>query len=143
MLLSTSLIGLAFTQPMRIRYSLSSGLSRSTFSHQAEYLSDWLQGHPGLVLLIGLLLATAMALPIMMAFSSGLLDAQVQSYLYLQGFVAGLATAGIFLFTRFGMAFDQGSYFAGYNALLMLGLWSSLGSLLWASGRLDRWMLSR
>lgn len=140
-LLSATLIGLASYQPMRIQVVSSEGIRHAMIRTQMEYLSDWLQGHPGLMLLVGLLLLTAVILPLLMACSSGWIAHPVQHYLYIQGITAGLATVGIAWFTHFEMAHGPALYLSGYRALLMLGLWSSLGSILWASGRLDRWML--
>jgi hypothetical protein len=141
MLLSATLIGLAFSQPMRIQVVSSPEIHPASVHTQTEYLSDWLQGHPGLMLLLGLLLITAAILPLMMACSPGWITQSGQNYLYLQSLTAGLATMGIVWFTHFEMAHGPVLYLSGYRALLMLGLWSSLGSFLWASDRLDRWML--
>jgi hypothetical protein len=140
MLLVTTLTGMAFALPIRHRPLSMTSSSLTAMAEQYEYLSDWIQSDFGILLFASLILSVAVLLGVMMMVSHGEFSTQVQMYLCLQGVVAGLATLGILLLTKSGFPGQEQVYLGGHRALIMLGMWGSLGSLLWASGRLDRWL---
>lgn len=141
-LLTTTLTGLAFGLPIRYDCACTSYRSSLWKQNSYDYLTDWLQGHPGLMLMISLIVVVSVLLTFMLALGNGVISGQVQNFLYLQAAVSGLATLGLLLLTDFGHASTDSVYLTGYNALIALGMWASLGSWLYASGRLDRWLVS-
>lgn len=144
-LMTALLSGLTLSLPVRSQSTTyfdplqSSGSWYYTHT-QLQYLRDWAVAEPGLMLLVGLVFAIAVVWAVLMWLNPGPMVGSVQNYLYLQAGVGLIATAGLVLLTRNA---PSSEWLSGFDALIIMGLSSSLGSALWASGRLDQWLLSR
>lgn len=140
-LMTASLASMAIFRPIRSEYSAHyQGSIRSITDERVLYLQDWMQAEPGLSLLIGLIFTIAAVWVILMLITPGAMYGQVQNYLFLQAGVGMVATLGI---VALAQDFQNTTFHSGFTALWVLGLWSSIGSALWASGRLDQWLLRK
>jgi hypothetical protein len=133
------MVGLASALPLRQYAGWMSRHAIGPHAPPVQYLTDWLT-HPGLAMLLGIILLSAIVMVCLMLYAPGEPIPTVRNYLLLQGAVVGLATLGLLALMNAGFPSHNSRYLSGFTSLWILGLWTSAVSGLWASGRLKPWL---